>query len=73
MKKLKFVEMTIDPDFPGFTHQDVHEQIRKMLMHLELGHNPFTELPYGFWDTYRHTIEDVEEVRQEMLKHCVDY
>ena len=72
MKKLEFTHMTIDPDFPGFTHQDVHEQIRKMLDFEKRGWNPFTEQPYGFWDAYRHTKDDIEEVQREMLKYCID-
>lgn len=73
MKKLAFELLVLDSDFPGYTHQNVHEQVRKMFIYQERGWNPFTEQPYGFWDTYRHTSEDIEEVRREMLKYCVDY
>jgi hypothetical protein len=72
MRKLKFVEMTLDPDFPGFTNQDICEQVRKMHNHLEKGFNPFTGQSYGHWDTYRHTPEDVEEVKKEMSKYCIE-
>lgn len=72
MKKLEFTHLTLEPDFPGYTHQDVQDQVRKMLICQERGWNPFTEEPYGFWDTFRHTAEDIEEVRREMLKYCVD-
>ena len=72
MKKLEFTHLTIDPDFPGYTHHDVQDQVRKMLIFQERGWNPFTEQPYGFWDTYRHTKDDIEEVRLEMLTYCVD-
>lgn len=71
MKKLEFTHLTLEPDFPGYTHQDVQDQ-GKMQICQERGWNPFTEQPYAFWDTFRHTAEDIEEVRREMLKYCVD-
>jgi len=73
MKKLDFPVETVGPDFPGYTHQDVYEQTRKMFNHLEQGRNPFSGQPYDYWDVYRHTRDDVEEVRQQMLKYCYDY
>lgn len=73
MKKLDFPAETICPDFPGYSHQDVHEQVRKMLQNLDQGLNPFSGQPYDYWDTYRHTIDDVEEVRQQMARYYYDY
>ena len=32
MKKLEFTHLTLEPDFPGYTHQDVQDQVRKMLI-----------------------------------------
>ncbi|MEA4888885.1 MAG: hypothetical protein VB070_05425 [Clostridiaceae bacterium] len=73
MKKLNFPVETVGEDFPGFSHQDVQEQVRRMLQNLECGVNPFSGQPYDYWDAYRHTFDDVEEVRQQMLKYCCDY
>jgi hypothetical protein len=71
-RKIEFEKMEIDPDFPGYTHQDVHEQVRKMYIYLKRGLNPFTEQPYGFWETNRYTDQDIEAVKQQMLKYLTD-
>lgn len=73
MKKVDFTVETVGPDFPGYTHQDVYEQVRKMRHNLERGLNPFSGQPYGYWDTYRHAVDDVEEVRRQMMQYCYDY
>ncbi len=73
MRKLEFPTQSICPGFPGFSHQNIQEQTRRMLQNLERGVNPFSGLPYVFWDLYRHTEADVEEVSHQMLKICCDF
>ncbi len=72
MRKLEIPAQAICQEFPGFSRQDIQEQTRRMLQNLERGVNPFSGDPYDFWDVYRHTADDVEEVRQQMLKLCCD-
>lgn len=71
--RIELEKFEIGPDFPGFSRQDIHEQTRKMYAYLKQGLNPFTEQPYGFWETNRYTEQDIDSVKTEMLKYWNSY
>ena len=71
--KIEFHKFEIGPDFPGYSDQDICEQIRKMRMHLESGVNPFTGKPYGLWENNRYVAEDIDCVKTEMKKYSTGY
>jgi hypothetical protein len=71
--KIEFQKVEIDPDFLGYSDQDINEQIRKMRMCLESGLNPFTGKPYGLWETHRYVAEDIDRVKAEMTKYTIGY
>lgn len=71
--RIEFEQLEITPDFWGYSHQDIHEQTRKMCVFLDKGLNPFTEQPYGFWESNRYSKRDIEDVKTEMLKYWNGY
>jgi hypothetical protein len=68
---MKYDARDISTDFPGYTEQDVYEQVRKMHIYIDRGLNPFTGLPYGFWEKNRYTVSDIETAEKEMYKYCI--
>lgn len=69
--KIKFSHYDIEPDFPGYTGQDIYEQVRKMYIYFEQGLNPFTGQPYGFLETHQYTETDIKAAEKEMLRYCI--